>query len=116
VPYVPVPKNLDKVKVKVFFGLTKRQILCFGLGAALGVPFYLLTRKALGNDISLTLMVIIMMPFFFMGMYEKDGQPAEKVLRNIIRTRFLWPGIRTYKTENLLETLEKKDMTENDKK
>ena len=28
--YVPVPKDLNAVKTKVMFNLTKRQILCFG--------------------------------------------------------------------------------------
>ena len=36
-----------------------------------------------------------------MAMYEKDGLPFEKVLRNIIKTRFLRPGIRPYKTQNI---------------
>ena len=36
--YVPVPKDLTKVKTKVAFNLTKRQLVCFGGGALLGVP------------------------------------------------------------------------------
>ena len=28
--YVPVPKDLTKVKTKVAFNLTKRQLVCFG--------------------------------------------------------------------------------------
>ena len=31
--YVPVPKDLTKVKTKVAFNLTKRQLGCFGCGA-----------------------------------------------------------------------------------
>ena len=31
--YIPVPKDLSAVKTKVFFNLTKRQIICFGSGA-----------------------------------------------------------------------------------
>ena len=33
-------------------------------------------------------------------MYERDGLPFEKVVRNIIRTKFLWPTTRPYKTDN----------------
>ena len=36
--YVPVPKDLTKVKTKVAFNLTKRQLVCFGSGALIGVP------------------------------------------------------------------------------
>ena len=39
-----------------------------------------------------------MLPFFFLAMYERDGLPLEKVLKNIIRTRFLYPRVRPYKT------------------
>lgn len=36
--YISVPRDLSKVKTKVFMNLTKRQILCFGAGALIGVP------------------------------------------------------------------------------
>ncbi len=36
--YVPVPKDLTKVKTKVMFNLTKRQLICFTGGALIGVP------------------------------------------------------------------------------
>ena len=99
--YVPVPKDLTKVKTKVMFNLTKRQLICFGIGAAVGIPTYLLTRSAIGNTGALFVMLGIMLPAFMMAMYEKDGLPFEKVLRNIINTCFLRPGIRPYKTQNI---------------
>ena len=46
-------------------------------------------------------MLVIMLPAFMMAMYEKDGLPFEKVLRNILNTRFLRPGVRPYKTQNI---------------
>ena len=42
--YVPVPKDLNAVKTKVMFNLTKRQILCFGGGALIGVPLFFLLK------------------------------------------------------------------------
>ena len=38
--YVSVPKDLTKVKNKVAFNLTKRQLICIGIGAAMGIPSY----------------------------------------------------------------------------
>ena len=35
--YVPVPKDLSKVKTKVAFNLTKRQIVCFAVALLLGL-------------------------------------------------------------------------------
>jgi len=105
-PFVPVPKDLSRVKTKVALNLTKRQLVCFGTAGAFGVPAYLLTRGTLGSEGAVLLMIGLMLPLFFLTMFEKDGQPAEKILRNMLRTRF-WPGKRPYVTENLYEILEK---------
>jgi hypothetical protein len=104
-PYVNVPKDLSTVRVRILFGLSKRQLICFSLAAATGIPTYLVTRGAIGNSAAVVVMIAVMLPAFFMAMFEKDGQPAEKVLRNFIRARFLWPGVRVYKTENLYQIL-----------
>lgn len=104
--YVPVPKDLTKVKTKVALNLTKRQLIFFSLAAVTGIPFYLLTRKAIGSDIAAIFMVTIMLPFFFLAMYEKDGLPFEKIMGNIIRQKFLNPAIRPYRTENFYEQVE----------
>lgn len=98
--YVQVPKDLTKVKNKVMFNLTKRQLICFSLAAAVGVPLYFLTRKAIGTTISACLMVMIMLPFFFLAMYEKDGRPLEKILMDIWRAKVQRPGVRIYQTKN----------------
>ena len=72
-PYVPVPKDLTKVKTKVAFNLTKRQLVCFGGGALVGVPTYILARGGIGNDGAVMVMIGLMLPFFLFGIYEKDG-------------------------------------------
>lgn len=105
--FVTVPKDLSKVKTKVALNLTKRQLICFGAAAVIGIPAYIFTRGAIGNSAAALLMIALMFPLFFVGIYEKDGQPAEIILRNIIRTLFAWPGKRPYKTENLYEILTK---------
>jgi len=109
--FVTVPKDLNRVKTKVALNLTKRQLLCFGSAALVGIPMYIMTRGALGDTGAALLMIGMMLPFFFIAMYEKDGQPAEKVIRNIIRTKLFWPGKRPYKTENFYDTIEKEAKT-----
>lgn len=47
------------------------------------------------------LMIALMLPCFFLAMYERDGLPFEKVLRNMARATFLWPRVRPYKTANI---------------
>ena len=117
--YVPVPKDLSKIKTKLAFNLTKRQLICFSAAASVGLPTYVLTRGDLGNSAAMLLMIGLMLPFFFFAMYEKDGLPLEKVLKNIIRTCFLYPLVRPYKTENfyaLLSEKEAKPIAETDKR
>lgn len=99
--YVPVPKDLSKIKTKLAFNLTKRQLICFSGAAAVGLPAYLFSRGSIGNSAAMFLMIGLMLPFFFFAMYERDGLPLEKVARNIIRAKFLRSGPRPYKTENL---------------
>ena len=99
-PFVPVPKDLTKVKTKVAFNLTKRQLVTFGLGGLVGIPAYLFTRSSIGNESAALLMIGLMLPFFAFGIYEKDGQPLEKVLKNFINVTFLRPPWRPYRTDN----------------
>ena len=110
--YVPVPKDLNAVKTKVMFNLTKRQILCFGGGALIGVPLFFLLRGILGASSAAILMVLSMLPLFVMGLYEKNGRPLEKVLGDVIQTLFLRPKQRPYQTDNLYAALMRQEQME----
>lgn len=103
--YVSVPNDLSKVKTKLAFNLTKRQLICFGAAAIIGIPTYLFIRDSIGNTGAMLLMIALMLPCFFFAMYERDGLPFEKVLRNIIRSKFLWPTTRPYRTQNIYSYL-----------
>lgn len=105
--FVPVPKDLTRVKTKIVFNLTKRQLICFSAAAAVGVPTYLLTKSSLGISSAAMLMVVLMLPFFFLAMYEKDDMPAEKIAGNLIRTMFLKDRIRPYRTDNFYTAIER---------
>ena len=105
--YVPVPKDLTKVKTKVMFNLTKRQLICFTGGALIGVPLFFLLRKPTGNSVAAMCMMLVMLPFFMLAMYEKHGQPLEVVVKNIIQTKFIAPKERPYRTDNLYSVLER---------
>ena len=101
--FVKVPKDLTKVKNKVVFNLTKRQLICFGIGACCGFPLFFATRDFLGNSNAAMLMIAAMVPAFLFAMYEKDGMHLEKILMNIIRVKWIRPAIRTYETKTFYE-------------
>ena len=103
--YIPVPRDLTRVKTKVFFNLTKRQLLCFGAAALIGVPIFFLV-KATGNvSLAALSMMIVMLPLFFLAMYEKDGQPLEVVVEHFIQTKFVRPKVRPFRTDNYYDVL-----------
>jgi hypothetical protein len=77
--YAPVPKDLTKIKTKVIFNLTKRQLICFSLGALAGVPIFFLLRSAVNINVATLIMIVVMMPFFLFAMYEKNGMPCRAV-------------------------------------
>ena len=77
-PYVNVPNDLSKIKTKIAFNLTKRQLICFGMGAAIGVPTYLLTRQAIGNTGALFAMLAIMLPAFCLPCTKRTVCPLKR--------------------------------------
>jgi hypothetical protein len=113
-PYIPVPKDLSRIKTKVFFNLTKRQIICFGSGGLIGIPLFFILRKPLGPSSATLLMIIVMLPFFVLAMYEKNGQPFERYLRNIYRQKFQRPSKRPYKIDNFYAAIQRQINLENE--
>ena len=83
--YISVPRDLTKVKSKVMFNLTKRQLICFGMAVLIGVPSFFLMKTVMKTNTAVMGMMVIMMPFFFLAMYEKNGQPLEKEVEKIVR-------------------------------
>ena len=105
--FVPVPKDLNRVKTKVMFNLTRRQLICFALAAAVGMPVFFLAKSKLELSAAAMVMVVIMLPFIFFALYEKDGQPAEKILGHVVKTMFLRDRVRPYRTENLYAVIQR---------
>ncbi|MBT9690830.1 PrgI family protein, partial [Faecalibacterium prausnitzii] len=83
--YVTVPKDLTHVKSKVLFGLTKRQLVCFGGALLTGGPLYFLTRDYLSNSAAALLMIFAMLPGLLFALFERHGQPLEVVIQQMIQ-------------------------------
>ena len=109
--YISVPRDFSKVKSKVAFNLTARQLVCFGAAAVVGVPLFFVLRDTAGNSGASLGMMAVMLPMFFLAMYQKNGQPAEKILRYYLQARFIRPKVRPYQTRNYYALLMKGDDT-----
>ena len=103
--YVTVPKDLSKIKTKVFFGLTKRQLICFTPAVLLGVPLFFLSKGSMGTTSAALCMILVMLPFFLFAMYQRNGQPLEVFLGHLIQNKFIRPKTRIYQTNNLYSAL-----------
>ena len=111
-PFIPVPKDLSRIKTKVMFNLTKRQLICFGSGVALGIPPFFILKTAITSSAATLIMIFTMLPFFIFAIYEKNGQPLERILRNVIITRFVRSKPRPYKTSNFYAAIDRQNMHE----
>lgn len=114
--YVTVPKDLTKVKSKVMFNLTKRQLICFTPAVLLGVPLFFLSRGSVGNSTATLLMILVMLPFFLFAMYEHNGEPLEVYLKHMINTKFIKQKERPYQTNNFYSVLAKQRKLEKEVK
>ena len=110
--YISVPRDLTKVKSKVMFNLTKRQLICFSVAALIGVPSFFLLKTIGSVSMAAMGMMVIMMPLFFFAMYEKHGQPLEVFLHHFIQANFIRPKVRPYRTNNYYSALARQAQAE----
>lgn len=72
--YIPVPRDLTRVKSKILFNLTKRQLLCFGAGALIGVPSFFLLKAGGNTSIPKTTAFRYLVEMDNRGILEYDGK------------------------------------------
>ena len=94
------------------FGLTKRQLVCFGAAALIGEQLFFLLRGTVNSSTATVCMIVVMLPLFLLAMYEKDGQPLEVIAGQIIQTVFLRPKERPYMTNNFYAAVERQNQVE----
>ena len=104
--YVQIPKDLNDIKQKFMFGLTKRQVVSFGIGGVLGIPLFFLTRSTLGVSGAIFAIGAVAAPALICGLYKKNGIFFEQTIKNMFRY-FKRPRKRTYRTVNLYECIER---------
>lgn len=56
------------------------------------------------------LLIVAALPFFLFAMYEKNGQPLEKVLKQYITAKYVKPQTRPYKTDNIYSAIMKQNI------
>lgn len=102
---VRIPKDLNNIKEKIALNLTKRQLIWFPIGIAVGGIAFFVT-KSISTELAVTLLVLFTMPFMFIAMYEKDGFFIEDIIKHYFTANFYMPKIRIYKSQNIFLEIE----------
>lgn len=97
---VSIPKELKNIKSKLFFGLTKRQLIGFGIALALGLPVFFMLKK-FNVDVAMYGLFFTALPIIFGTIFTKDGMPAEVWLKIFIEYKYLNPQKRYYKVSKM---------------
>lgn len=103
--YVKIPKDLNDIKEKFMFNLTKRQCLCFAIGIVLGFPTFFLTKDILDLSGAIVAMGIVAAPAIICGIYKKNGVFFEDTVRYMVEF-FKKPRKRYYRTTNIERCIE----------
>ena len=105
--YVPVPKDLSKVKTKSSVQpypngrlYVLRRLSCSACRFLSAQRQHRHKPCVYGYDCRHAAL-------FMLAMYEKHGQPLEVVVKNIIQTKFIAPKERPYRTDNFYSVLER---------
>ena len=93
---VPIPTELKEIKSKLFMGLTKRQLIGFGLTGTVVIPSFLLLK---GIDINLAMYGAFFLgaPIIFATIYTKDKLHIEKWFKYWLETIILFKEKRRYR-------------------
>lgn len=93
---VSIPTELKDIKSELIFGLTKRQVVGFGITGALVIPTFLLLKNF---NLSLAMYgsFLLGVPIIFMTIFTKEKLYAEKWLKNILEKKVLFKEKRLYK-------------------
>ena len=86
--YVTVPKDLTKIKSKMLFGLTKRQLVCFGSAALVGVPLFFLSKGSITRIMQSAAVVVPRLAFA----KKKSGTPTSAAAPKQITCRLVSPN------------------------
>ncbi len=104
--FVKIPKDLAEINQKFIAGLTKRQVICFGIGILLGFPAFFIFNNLIDLQAGCLALAIMAGPPVFCGFYKKNGLYLEQKIK--LMFAFLKkPKVRTYQSENAFEMIER---------
>lgn len=104
---IDVPQDFSEIKQKFILGLTKRQCVFFGLGAAIGIGAYFAAKNYIDPDIATYLIFICGAPFFFFAFKPKatNMYPEERIKMMVDYHKS--EKLKIYQTESTFEKIDR---------
>ena len=91
--YVPVPKDLSRIKTKVAFNLTKRQLIFFAVALLAGLPLFFLLKGSTGTSLAAFVMILAMPCVFkFQGTEFREARRGLPDGETDVRSKYLPAG------------------------
>ncbi len=104
---IRINKEIKDYHESLFFGLSARQFICSvaAVGTAVGVYFGL--KDIVGKEMVSWLCVVCAAPLAAAGFFKYNGMQLEEFITAWFRSEFIYAGVRTFKSENILYNLYK---------
>ena len=104
---IRINKEIKDYHESLFFGLSARQFICSvaAVGAAVGVYFGL--KDIVGKETVSWLCVVCAAPLAAAGFFKYNGMQLEEFITAFFRSEFIYAGVRTFKSENILYNIYK---------
>ncbi|WP_022775082.1 PrgI family protein [Butyrivibrio sp. AE2015] len=106
--FVRVPRDIKRVKPKFVGPLNKRQTYTMAIGIGFGLCGYFISKPTIGASNAIFVLIALMLPVVFCGLFEKDNRYLEDILKDYINVKFKRPGVRVFKTQNMYRYMHKK--------
>ena len=73
---------------------------------------FLFAQTAVSSSAATLCMIVVMLPFFLLAMYERHGQPLEVIAGQMIQAMFIRPKERLYQTNNFYAAIARQNQVE----
>lgn len=111
-----IPTELKDIKSKLMLGLTRRQLIGFGLTGIVVVPSFLFLKR-FDLNVAMYGAFFVGAPIIFATLYTKDKLNVEKSFKNWLETNVLFKEKRRYQlTEENMEIAIERGLIKDDRK
>ena len=102
---VRIPEEIRKYKERIVFGLNARQIICVMIICLVCIPLYWFGREKISADLLGWIIIAVSAVLSMIGFLRINGLPAEKFAVIALKTYFLYPEKRKFRSENTFRQL-----------